>query len=69
MFNYAKQLFAAITLGLASLFMTAYAAVPAGVDTAITAAQTDAVTVGGYIIAAVAALVGIVWMIRMLRRG
>lgn len=45
----------------------AYAAVPEGVQTAISGAGTDAVTVGGYVIAAVAAIFGIFLMIRVLR--
>jgi len=46
-----------------------YAVVPVGVDTAVTAAQTDAVTVAGYVLIALAGLVAIKWMIHIIRKA
>jgi len=43
-----------------------YAAPPTGIDTAITAATTDAMTVGGWVLAALAAVIAIRMMARML---
>ena len=50
-----------------SMFSPVYAAVPLGVDTAITAAQTDAVAVAGYVLIALAGMVAIKWMIKVVR--
>ena len=60
------QAFLAIALSFASSF--AFAVVPIGVDTAVTAAQTDAVTVGGYLIIALAGILAVKWVMRMVGR-
>ena len=53
-----------------SLFgFAASAAVPLGVDTAITAAQADAVVVAGYVLIALAGLVAVKWMISIVRKA
>lgn len=46
-----------------------FAAVPIGVDTAVTTAQTDATTVAGYILVALAGLVALKWMTSLIKRG
>jgi len=55
-------------VSLAGLVGSAYATVPTGVDTAIQAASADAVTVGGYVITGVAALIGIAWILSMMKK-
>lgn len=55
-------------LALCSMFFsTAYAAVPLGVDTAITTAKDDAVVIAGYVLIALAGLVAVKWMIKVVR--
>jgi len=67
--NLAKRFGAKLATGSATVgVMTsnAMAAVPTEVSTAIDTAKTDAITVGGYVLVAVAALIGIGLILRML---
>lgn len=64
-----KKLLGFLTVALSFFTPLAYAAVPVGVDTAVTAAQTDAVTVAGYVLIALAGLVAVKWMISIIRKA
>jgi len=56
--------------GLFALGMsTAYAVVPVGVDTAVDTAVTDATTVAGYIIIALAGLLALKWMTSLVKKA
>jgi len=62
-----KKLQALLLLLSAFAVTNVYAAVPVGIDTAITTAQTDAATVSGYVIIALAGLVALRWMTRLVK--
>jgi hypothetical protein len=63
-----KKVLAVVGGVLLSALNLAYATVPTGVDTAISGAAADGVTVGGYIIAGVASLLAIAWILGMMRK-
>ena len=56
-------------LTLSLMAGSVFAAVPLGIDTAVTTAQTDASTVAGYVIVALAGLVALKWMTSLVRRA
>jgi len=66
--NFNKNLIVRTVSGVLLTGSTALmAAVPVGIDTAITTASTDAATVAGYVIIALAGLVALRWMTKLVR--
>ncbi len=59
-----KTALASAAVGVASLFQSVYAALPEGVDTAMTAAKTDAVELGGLALLVIIAIVAIKYLRR-----
>jgi len=66
--KFSKTLSATST-SVAVLMGTAYAAVPAAIQTSFDAAATDATDVLGIIAGAVVTLIGGMWLISMIKRG
>lgn len=56
------------TAGVFAVQSAAYADILTDVNTAITAAKGDALTVGGYVVAAIAALIVVTLIIGMVRK-
>ena len=64
-----SQKLAAVSTSAMVLMGTAYAAVPASVQTKFDEAATDATSVLGIIAGAVVTLIGGMWLISMIKRG
>lgn len=58
----------AIIVGLGGAVSSAFAALPTGVDTAITAIQTDATTLSGYVAPVMLAILGFGVSFKLIKR-
>jgi len=66
--NAGKKLVGAAALGVGMAVQQVHAALPTGVDTSITAIQTDATTLGGYVAPVLIAILGMTVGFKLIKR-